>query len=184
MNGNSSKLSCRRTRIIFFVFLNLVFQSKLETRFQISLLLVTATERLSTRSGFGQAASFSPCPALDIGAAGQCPDLGIRPTDPHFVRERSVVENRLQKTAPKKCQEKSGRCKKCHKSPNLWRLVGKKCPCAFSWLPALKAGISVEGRVLWSCSRLALKESAMLSFLVHCISPQLSKWHFSLHFRT
>ena len=103
MNGNSSKLSCRRS---FFCGLNLVYQSKLETTFQISLLLVTATERLSTRSGFGQAASFSPCPALDIGAAGQCPDLGIRPTDPHFVRERSVVENRLQKTPQKMSRKK------------------------------------------------------------------------------
>ena len=131
MNGNSSKLSCRRTRIIFFVFVNLVFQSKLETTFQISLLLVTATERLSTRSGFGQAASFSPCPALDIGAAGQCPDLGIRPTDPHFVRERSVVENRLQKT-PQKMSRKKRPMQKMSQIPESLTAGRKKCPRASS----------------------------------------------------
>ena len=53
----------------------------------------------------------APCPALDIGAAGRCPDLGIRPTDPHFVRERSVVENRLQKTAPKNVKKKAADAK-------------------------------------------------------------------------
>ena len=129
--GNSSKLSCRRTKIFFFAFLNLVYQSKLETTFQISLLLVTATERLSTRSGFGQAASFSPCPALDIGAAGQCPDLGIRPTDPHFVRERSVVENRLQKT-PQKMSRKKRPMQKMSQIPESLTAGRKKCPRASS----------------------------------------------------
>ena len=137
MNGNSSKLSCRRTKIFFFAFLNLVYQSKLETTFQISLLLVTATERLSTRSGFGQAASFSPCPALDIGAAGQCPDLGIRPTDPHFVRERSVVENRLQKT-PQKMSRKKRPMQKMSQIPESLTAGRKKCPRASSKEAAIR----------------------------------------------
>ena len=44
-------------------------------------------------------------------AAAWCPDLRIRPTGPHFVRERSVVENRLQKTAPKNVKKKAADAK-------------------------------------------------------------------------
>ena len=47
-------------------------------------------------------------------AAAWCPDLRIRPTGPHFVRERSAVENRLQKR-PKK--EKKGRMQKMSQIP-------------------------------------------------------------------
>ena len=96
-------------------------------------------------------ASFRCCPGLDIGSCW-CPDLRIRPAGPHFVRERSVVENRLQKT-PQKMSRKKRPMQKMSQIPESltagWEEVSS---CIQLTAPALKAGIGVECRVLWGSS--------------------------------